>query len=216
MTVQVVKIEALRALGKLIELTIPQLAGHVCVADTPPNEHEAVPNVSIEPSKWTWDPDQESEHATLPGDVVVWNVGDHNAPCVISVVAASRTQRAAIEQQITDLFLSQRHPLTDMSLAGCIVIPVTSCQALSSWLAIFDLETEEWNDTLAQDRRFESRIVINASIPALVIQRPVYTIDELILGITHDMTTTFTPATAIPPAVELVTINEDGTITAAT
>lgn len=208
----VVRIEALRAFGAFIERMVPELAGHVCVADTPPNEYESMPNVSIIPGKWDYAPEQRSDHAELPGNTVVYNVGEHNAPCVISVMASTRTERAALEQKIVALFYGNDHPLDGMPLDGVIMLPVNTCPALSRWSASFDLESDEWNDTLAQDRRFESRIVCTAGIPALTIKTPVYTIEQLLLGITEDMSTTFTPATAIPPAVELVVINEDGSI----
>lgn len=208
----VVRIEALRALGQLIEARIPELVDRVCPADTPPNEFEELPNVSIIPGKWAFDQYQREEHAVLPGNTVVYNVGEHNCPCVISVMATSRTQRAAIEQKIVALFYGNDHPLDGMPLDGVIMIPITSCPELSRFMASFDLESDEWSDTYALDRRFESRIVIAAGIPALTIKTPVYTIDQLLLGVTEDMTTAFTPATAIPPAVELVVINEDGSI----
>jgi hypothetical protein len=209
----IVRIEALRALGALIELRIPELKGHVCF-DVPPGEYEHVPNLSIEPSKWGFEPEQADEHATLPGNVVVWNVGEHSCAMVLSIVAANKTQRSVIEAKVLDLFLGYRHPLTDIPTPGVLVIPVTACHHLDRWIASFELESDEWsNNTL--DRRYESRIVIAAHIPALTVQTPVYTLNELLLGITHDLDSTFTPATATPPAVELVTINEDGTITTA-
>lgn len=207
----VVRIEALRAFAKLLELSIPELVGHVCV-DEDAGAFEEVPNVSIIPSKWTFAPEQAEEHVTLPGNVVVWDVGEHTCACVLSVIASSKAQRWTLEQKILDLFLSQRHPVSDMPLTGVIMLAISACPQLGQWSAAFELDSDEWNDTLAQDRRYESRIVMTATIPALTIQTPVYTLEQLLLGVTHDMTTTFTPATAIPPAVELVVINEDGSI----
>lgn len=209
----VVRIEALRALAALIGAAIPELDGHVCTGIAPSSEHEHVPNVSIMPTRWTFDPDGIAEHASLPGNVLVWNVGEHSCTMVISIVASSPAQRWDLEAKILDLFLSSRHPLTDFPRPGVIVIPVTSCPELAQWLAAFELETDEWFDGAALDRRYESRIVCNGVIPALTIQRPVYTINQLVLGVTQDMTTTLTPATTIPPVVDLVSINEDGTIT---
>ncbi len=209
----VVRIEALRALAALIELSIPELAGHVCTGVAPSSEFERVPNVSINPSKWAFDPDGTGEHCTLPGNVVVWNVGEHSCACVISLVTATPAQRWEIEAKLIDLFLSSVHPVSGHHRAGVLVLPITACPQLGQWVASFELESDEWGDALALDRRYESRIVVNGIIPALTIQRGVYTIQQLILGVTEDMTTTLTPATAIPPAVDLVSINEDGSIT---
>lgn len=212
----VVRIAALRALGALIEAAVPELAGHVCVGVAPSSEFEHLPNLSIQPTKWTFDPEQEDEHTTLPGNVMVWRVGEHSCAMVMSIVAATPAQRWELEAKVLDIFLGYRHPLTDVATPGVLVVPVSECPQLGDWIASFELESDEWSDTLALDRRYESRTVISAHIPALTIQTRVYTLNTLILGITADFDTTFTPATAIPPAVELVTINEDGTITATT
>lgn len=208
----VVRIEALRALAALIELQIPELAGHVCTGVAPSSEFEHVPNLSIQPTKWRFDAEQAEIAASLPGNTVVWNVGEHSCAMVLSILAASPAQRWEIEAKVLDLFLSSVHPLTGHHRPGVIVIPVTACPELSEWSAAFELESDEWSDTMALERRYESRIVVNGIIPALTIERAVYTIQQLILGVTADMDTTFTPATAIPPAVELVSITEDGAI----
>lgn len=208
----VVRIEALRALAALIEANIPELLERVCTGVAPSSEHEAVPNLSIQPTKWSYQPEQAGEHVSLPGNVLVWNVGEHECAMVLSLVTATPAQRWELEAKILDLFLSSVHPLTGYHRAGVVVLPVAACPQLGEWFCSFELDSDEWNDTLALDRRYESRMVITAHIPALTIERPVYTLNELILGVTEDMDTTLTVATAIPPTVELITINEDGTI----
>ena len=208
----IVRIKALEALGALIASAVPELQGHVCVGIAPPGEFEALPNVSIEPTTWEFLPEQEDEQRTLPGNRVVYRVGEHACACVISVVTASIAKRWEIEAAVLDLFLRAKHPLTGHRQPGVIVAPVTACPELGQWIASFELESDAWNESYALDRRYESRITINAHIPALIVDSPIYTINELILGLTQDMQTTFTPATAIPPAVELVVINEDGSI----
>lgn len=207
----VVRIEALRALAALIELRIPELAGHVCPGTPPSSENEHIPNLSIQPGKWRFEPGQRDEHAVLPGNVVVYDVGDHEAPCVLSILAATPAQRWILEDKVLELFRSSKHD-SGFDLAGVLVFQVAACPELARWVCSFELDSDEWIDTLALERRYESRIVVTATIPALTIDRPVYTIQQLILGVTEDRTSTFTPATAIPPAVELVTINDDGTI----
>lgn len=208
----IVRIEALAALAALIQLRIPELQDRVCIGQPPPGHMEHVPNLAIEPTRWTYEPQQADEGITLPGNVVVCNVGDHYCSCVISIVANTPRDRARIEQRVLDLFTGSKHPRTGMPMPGVLVFAITACPTLGRWVCSFDLESDEWNNSLALDRLYESRIVVAAKIPALCIERPVYTINELILGVTHDMATAFTPATAIPPAVELVLINEDGSI----
>lgn len=204
----VLRIEALRALAALIQIEIPELEGRVCVGTS--NEREEYPNLSIQPTKWTYIPEQPSEAATLPGNRVVYDVGDHSCACVISVVATSAAQRWELEAKVLDLFMRTKHPHTGAHMPGVILLQITACPDLSRWLATFDLESDEWNDTLAQDHRYESRIVATAEIPALTVDAAVYTIEQLILGVAQDLGT---PVSASPP-VELVTINADGTITA--
>lgn len=208
----VVRIEALAALAALIELRIPEVAGHVCVGIAPPSELEAYPNVSIQPTKWMYEPEHAWLRHLLPGNRAVYNVGEHESACVVSVMATNSTQRAVIEAKIVDLFLGSKHPVHGFKVPGCIILPINSMPELGAWFTTFDLESDEWTDTLAMDRRYESRIIATVTIPALTVDTPVYTISQLILGVTPDLTSAFTPATAIPPAVELVTINDDGTI----
>lgn len=206
----VVRIEALRALAALVELRIPELADSVCVGVQ--GEHEEYPNLSIQPTRWNYSPEQAEQRATLPGNRVVYMLGEHECACVLSVMATNPTQRAEIEAKVIELFTGSRHPLTGIHIPGCLIMPVVACPQLGDWFATFDLESDEWSDANAFDKRFESRIIVTATIPALAVDQPVYTINDLILGVTEDRTTAFTPATAIPPAVELVKINEDGSI----
>lgn len=208
----VVRIEALRALAALIQLEIPELNGRVCTGVAPPGEFEEYPNLSIQPTQWKYAPEQAEERAVLPGNRLVMRVGEHECACVLSIMTTSIGKRWELEARVLDLFLRTRHPLTGVHMPGVIVMPVVACPELGEWICTFDLESDEWIDSLALDRRYESRIVVTATIPALVVDTPVYTIKDLILGVTEDMTTVFTPSTAIPPAVELVQINADGSI----
>lgn len=205
----VVRIEALRALAALIELEIPQLAGHVCAGQAPSSEDEELPNLSIQPGKWTFLPEQAREHAVLPGNVVVYEVGNHEAPCVLSIVAPTTGERWALEALVLDLFHRATHPLTGMRLPGVLAIQVSALPELSRWACSFELEEDEWIDTAAFDRRYESRIHLTATIPTLTIDRPVYTIDQLVLSVAQIPSPAATSPTAPP---ELVTINPDGTL----
>lgn len=200
----VVRIEALEALARLIELAIPELEGHICVGQAPSGEMEQLPNISINPGRWDYAPDQESQHATLPGNIVVYDVGDHTCSVVISVMAASPRQRAVLEAQVLDLFQRQKHPLSDFRMPGTIMIAVAEIPELSEWVVTFDLDSDEWIDGLAMDRRYESKILATCTIPALTIDEPVYTIQQLILGVQVRL--------GRATAVDLVTINEDGSI----
>lgn len=203
-----VRIEALRALGALFELRIPELAGHVCVGVAPSSETEELPNLSIQPTQWSYDPNMAEEVIALPGNRLVYNVGYHEAACVISIMTATLGERWVIEAKVLNLFLSTAHPLTGFHMPGVIVLQVTACPELSAWSCSFDLDTDEWVDTLALDRRYESRIQISAEIPALIVDSAVHTIEQLVLAVQQ-----LPPAPSIADlGIELVTINSDGTV----
>ncbi len=204
----VVRIEALRAFTALVELQIPELAGHTCAGQAPSSEKEETPNLSIEPGRWMFLPEQAAQHAVLPGNVVVYEVGNHEAACVVSIVAPTVGQRATLESKVLDLFNSNVHPLTGMMMPGVLVFSVSACPELSRWSCSFELDNDEWNEAGAHDRRLESRIVVTATIPALTIRRPIYDIRTLVLGVAQLPPA---PAIAVPP-VELVTIDINGHI----
>jgi len=204
----VVRIEALRAFCALVELRVPELAGRTC-AGTPPSSHvEQLPSLAIEPTQWAYDPYMAEEVAELPGNRLVYNVGWHEAACVVSIVAATPGERSALEDRVIDLFLSTAHPSSGFHMPGVVVIEVTACPQLSQFFCSFDLDTDEWVNTLALDRRYESRIQCTAMIPALIVDGPVYSITQLLLGVQQ-----LPPASSVPvPPTELVQINLDGTL----
>lgn len=205
----VVRIEALRAFCALVELEIPELAGRTCAGQAPSSEMEELPNLSIEPAEWMFEREQARMVATLPGNVAVFEVGNHEAACSISIVAGTVGQRALLEAKVLDLFLRSVHPLTGQAMPGVVVFSVAACPELSRWSCSFDLESDRWDEHAALDRRYESRIAVTATIPALTVRRPVYSIAQLILGVA-EIPTSNRP---VPPT-ELVTINIDGTLQA--
>lgn len=204
----IVRIDALEAFTAFVEAQIPALAGRTCAGQAPSGELEKVPNLSIEPSKWLYSADTVEIVRALPGNVLVYQVGWHEAACVISLIASSPRQRAGLEAQVLDLFLSAKHPLSGMHQPGQLAFTITDCPEVGEWQTYFELDADEWVETLALDRRYESRILVDVSVPALTIDAPVYTINSLILGVAGDSTSSAGP-------VQLVIINEDGTLSPA-
>ncbi|HSR79096.1 MAG TPA: hypothetical protein VLN57_21160 [Xanthobacteraceae bacterium] len=216
----VVRIAALEAFTALIEQQIPALAGRTCAGQAPSSELEEIPNLSIEPSRWTYEMDSvgdATQVALLPGNVAVWDVGYHEGTCAVSILASSPRQRALLEQQVLDLFLSAKHPLTGMRQPGCLSFLISSCPEVGQFASLFFLEDDAWVETLALDRRYESRIGVGCWIPALVLETPVYEIQTLQLAVGAS-TTTDPAADPAPPTLEpleLVTINADGSVSPA-
>lgn len=205
----IVRLRALEALGLVIAAAVPALAGKVRVGQAPSSVDQTYPTLTIIPANLKFEPHGEAEHATI-GDPaagnVVFNVGVHEGPIQLRIVASTIGERYELEQRVLDVFLKQE------LRAGILIVPVTTTPDLSTWIAAFELDSDQWIDTEAFDRKLESIIIANGVIPALVARTDVYEIDELVLGLTPDFDTAFTTSTMVPPGVELVQINDDGTI----
>lgn len=216
----VVRIAALEAFTALIEQQIPALAGRTCAGQAPSSELEEIPNLSIEPSRWTYEMDSVGDAqqvALLPGNIAVWDVGYHEAMCSISILAATPRQRALLEQQVLDLFLGAKHPLTGMHQPGLLSFQVSACPEVGQFATVFFLEDDEWIEALALDRRYESRIGVGCWIPALTIEQPVYQLQSLQLAVGASPTTDVAadPALPVTTPLDLVIINADGTVSPA-
>lgn len=216
----VVRIAALEAFTALVEQQIPALAGRTCAGQAPSSELEEIPNLSIEPSRWTYEMDSlgdAQQIALLPGNIAVWDVGYHEATCVVSILAATPRQRALLEQQVIDLFLGAKHPLTGMHQPGLLTFQISACPEVGQFASTFHLEDDEWIESLALDRRYESRIGVLCWIPALCLDQPVYEIQSLKLAVGASTTTDTTadPSLPIVTPLDSVTINADGTVTPA-
>ena len=211
----IVRIEALRALGAVIEAAVPELAGNVKVGQAPSSTTQTYPSLTIIPGPLKYEPNQALEQATIgdpAGGVVVFNVGAHSGPIQLRIVATTIGERWTLEQKVADLFLGE--PMRP----GVVVVPVTSCPDLGDWIAAFEYDGDQWMDMDAFDRKLESLITVNGVIPALVTRTDAYPIETLALGVMTGITVDFdkpiTTDTMVPPAVEVVQINEDGTVSA--
>jgi hypothetical protein len=205
--VAVVRIEALRKLGKAIECAIPELTGKICYGQAAANHTLEFPSLVIDPRRWKYHPDQAAEVFEPSPNTVVMNVGRHEADIEIRVGHKTLFQRYELEQKLLDLFLgTPGHP-------GILLTQITACEALGQWLAAWELEADEWRDERAFDQQFYSLIAITGIIPALVTRREVHTIEQLQLGLDLSGPDSTLPITS--PLVEVVQINPDGTISPA-
>lgn len=205
----IVKLEAITALQVAIAAAVPALAGAITVHQEVPATVEVFPSLAIVlPQRFQYEPAQRLMQADLGGNTVVWNVGAHEGVVQLRITASTSYERMQLEAQLTDWLLGA--PLQP----GVRALPVVSAPSIP-WVAAFEYEDSSYIDVRALEREYEAVITLNAVIPALTTETNVYTIDKLILGLTEDMSTAFTPSTAIRPAVELVQINQDGTITLA-
>ncbi len=203
----IVKLEALTALAAAIATAVPALAGKITIHQSVPSKIETFPNLAIVLSgRMVFDPHQRALHEDLGGNVVVWNVGAHEGPVQWRVTASTAIERSTLEAALIDFAMSR------VGSPGIVVVPVTASALLSAWVAAFEYEDSTWMDQRALEREYESVITLNAIIPALVTDSA-YEITTLLLGLTGDFDTTFTPDTF--SSIGLVQINDDGTITPA-
>lgn len=207
----IVKLDALNALAAAIATAVPALAGKVVVQQAVSSKIESWPNLSISlAGKMEFNPADRLLQQDLGNNVVVWNVGAHEGPLQMRLVATSSRERMDLEQQVIDFAMAR-----DLG-PGVIVVPVVSA-AVINWTAAFEYEDSQWQDVRAIEREYDAVLTFNAVIPALVTQSPVYDINKLFLGLTDDMTSTVTAQSfTTDPSIAVVSINQDGTLSPAT
>ena len=205
----VVKTQSLSGFAAALATAVPALAGKITIQQEVPATLETYPNLAIIlPSRLPFEPLQQELVADLGGNVVLYNVGAFEGPLQLRLVATSRKERATLEDAIQNWMLSRE------GSPGVQVVRVIDVDnPAMTWVAAFEMDDEMWDDSAAMTREYESIATLNVVLPALVTRSPVYDLNTLILGLTSDFSTVFTPSTFGPPGVELVSINQDGTIT---
>lgn len=224
----VVRVMALEQLATVLTTAIPELAGHVCIGTPMDNHEQVLPSMAI-----TWagalayDSAIEEDLAVLPVDGDhpvkrgVFNVGAHEGMVQIRVLAGTPRKRDALCEAVVGVFLAQTNEW-GYPRPGVIATQVTDADIIP-WLASFELEDDQWVNVLAFERQHEGLVQATGIVPALVVRTVtdpstspatgIYTIEDLRLGLTHDLATSYDADTMQPPAVEVVRINQDGTIT---
>jgi hypothetical protein len=208
----IVKTQSIAAFVAAIGAAVPELAGKITVHQEPPATIETFPNLAVVLSgRLSFDPSQEDVFADLGDNVVVFNVGAFEGPMQLRLTAATIRERSVLCEKIEQWMMSRE------GSPGIQVVQVIDSEHPDtlSWVAAFAMDDEMWDDSGALMRTYEAIATLDVTLPALVTRSPVYTIDTLILGTTGDFITAFTPDTFGPPDVELVVINQDGSISPA-
>lgn len=207
----VVRLEAMRALQKAIVDAVPEFGDgqmHVVISQAPPNKKLCLPSLVIDPVRFRYLPDQESEHFEPDPARLVLNVGRHEATVQLRLAAATPFERYELQDKLVDLFLrTEGHP-------GVLMTPVSACPALGEFLASWEMDEDEWQDEKVFDVQYWGMVTLTGVIPALVT-RGVHRMEDIRLGLTGDFETAFGSANvaASSSTVEVVRINEDGTFT---
>lgn len=206
----VVRIEGMRALGRKITAKVPALEGKVRIGFAPPGKVQIWPTLTIAPAgRWrSVMYDAARPIRNLPGQRVVLDCGHHEVTIQLVIATTSYEERAELAEQVLRVFR-----LDNELRPNTIVAPVTACLDLGDTFATFQLEDEEWDDSDAFERTFEAIIATNGTFPALAVDE-VPTIEQLLLGLAT-VPAEERPTTIDDPSVELVVINEDGTISPA-
>lgn len=201
----VLRIAAFEKLAACIRAYIPELSTAVCPGPAAPSHRLHFPSLAISPLRFRYQPEQAKEWKHLNFATTVFEVGKHEAQIELRLGAKNHYQRAAIEEKLIHFFL--RTP----GSPGVVVHRIHDCfDALVAW----ELEDEEWEPEKIFDEKWYSILTITGQIPALVCRDDAYTINELQLGLTQDLSTAFTNLTiSTSSSVELVEIGEDGTVT---
>jgi len=204
----VVKIEGLRALARALEAKVPELIGQIRVGQAPPGKPQTWPSVTLIPvGRW--------QHIlygaahpirSLPGHRTVFDCGYHQVSVQIIVAGVSYEARAELAEEVALVFRG-----ADELRPNVLVTPITACVQLGDTFATFVLEGEEWDDTEAMARNFEDTLDVTATFPALSVD-VVPTINQLLLGLSDRSPA---PTAFDDPSVEVVQINDDGSISPA-
>lgn len=202
----VVKLEAFRTLEAAIKAEIPEL--EIVMIQRAQGKKECMPNLVITPVGFRYEPDQEEDVFVPDASHLVLNVGRHEGIVQLRLTAGSVVERAEFEERLLNLFFAtEGHP-------GILLTQVTACPALGRFVAAWELEEEQWDDAKAFDMRFESVLVLNGVIPALVTRAGVYEIKHLQLALTNTLDPEEAPSTL--DGAEVVEVLSDGTIVPAT
>ncbi len=211
MTVAVVKLCALECLGEIITASVPELEGRVCVGVSPNTHGQTYPSLAINAAgRWKFMGSTVEELEVGLLRTSVRRVGHHEGMVQLVVLADNPQLRDELAQAVVDVFTGFEdeagwpHP-------GTVLARVTRC-GLVPWTACFDVESDEWDNRRAFEQLYEGVIQVEGTIPALVVKRGVPRIETLVLGLTHDLSTTPSVDMMSAPTVEVVRINEDGSI----
>lgn len=205
----VVKLEALNALEAAIVCAVPELKGNICVGQAAPGHKLSFPSMAIIPVRWRYEPNQEQEHVQVNDTTAVVRVGAWRATVQFRLGHKTSIQRAALEDEITSLFLSSE------MRPGILLTRVVSAPCLGRFTAAWELDSTEWDDEAAFDQQFYSVMAVDGVLPALATMRGRPTIRNLELGLAFTPVSPTSSTFNTDPRIDVVRVNADGTITPA-
>lgn len=183
-----------------------------CAADW--EEPTKFPAVRILPGKFTFDSWQEEEVDDTQADKLFLQVGEFVGNVEIRVSARSRREREVVEDLVTHYFLERPYTpgtqitiLPEALVGGC----VTSYKAFCA----FTLEDSDWREEMVFSSKRFSFLDVEATFPALIVRKNVFTIEQLVLVLEADVRADVNVVPTDPTTIggEDLIVNEDGTTT---
>lgn len=198
----VIRSHAMKLLAECIALYVPELKGKIGAGPCEAPQQRQWPHLNIWPIRFTYHPDQAAWHKDLGPSRAVMNVGRHEGIVQLRLGANTHERRLDLEEKVLSVFL--RTP----GRPGVLVTPVPDCHdATVAW----ELDTDEWENELAFSKKWFSILAVLVQIPALVTRDGAYSMEELRLTLTSDLTT---PIDDVPASQqETAELLEDGTVT---
>jgi hypothetical protein len=200
----VIKTHAIRALRNHITCRVPELVGKVCAGPAESPKLRTFPHLSITPVRFSYWPNQMEVHKHLGAAAALMDVGRFEGLIQLRLGAQTTDRRAYLAEKITNLFLETE------GRPGILLTTIEDCHDMT---VAWELGDDEWQDEQAFAKKWFSILTVTAQIPALVKKDGVFTIEDLRLSLTEDLTEDFDEIPA--SEIETVTIDEDGTLTQA-
>jgi hypothetical protein len=205
-------------LGALITTAVPEL-GTALIGPQPANVKQVWPSLSILPRNFRAQPNQLEKidrdpttgglkHYRIAGTTInhrtdiVYRCGFWVGTVYLRIAATLPIQRRRLEQCVVNVFQrADQRGRVQLRVPGC-------ANAWHSW----DVSEQKWEDEMVFDAAVYSEIALRGRHPILCEENSVGIIDQLQTAFTNSEA----PWADIPSGeIEIVTINPDGTISAA-
>jgi hypothetical protein len=177
----VVRTCALESLAAVVTCSIPELREAVCIGAPPSSHEQTYPSLTINAVKWAFRPENIDELRDTPPGVLIRRVGHHEGMVQLRVLATTTGQRDELSERISKVFEAFEdedgwpHP-------GVVLTRITEC-GLVPWTASFELDSDEWVNLEAFERKYEALLQVDAFIPALICKIGVLMVETLALSL---------------------------------
>lgn len=217
----VIKRRVIESLAEwLVALVAPDIpAGDVIIQDAGADAHACFPNLVVrhigayefqafeEDEIWTTDdtdPDNPNTRAV--------QVGDLSGQIEIILGATNEPFRERMEDRILHALLKETSQ-EGFGRPGVLVLQLDNFTVggianMADVPVGYVLQTETWQEEMVFEKKRYSTLTLDIDMPALVVRQGMYDIDELVLAITDDLTSTDPALSDIQVAV-----SEDGDLT---